>query len=171
MRKQVLGLLMVSFLTACGDKVVPRPPPPPPPPGASLSATGEGNLVVHPSINPAYAVALETPIRVSETAGGSANWNYARMALFMNGSEIERSELGSASIQAAGFGRINARSSQVYRLIFRFNSVEFDRVDITLGFGDVKDGREITLPVSLQTFDDVELDFTPASLRWSKLPM
>jgi hypothetical protein len=164
---------MVSFLGACGggDAVAPPPPPPPPAPSASLAATGEGNLVVHPSINPAYAVALETPIRVTETAGGSANWNYARMALFLNGAEIERSELGANSLQASGFGRISARSSQVYKLIFRFNSVEFDRMDITLGFGDVKDGREITLPVSLQTFDDVDLDFTPASLRWSKLPM
>jgi len=171
MRKQVLGLLMVSMLTACGDTPVVSNSPPPPPLNATLTATGAGKLVVHPSINPAYAVALETPIRVSETAGGAANWNYARMGLFLNGTEIERSEIGASALQASGFGRIGARSSQVYPLIFRFNASDFDRVDITLGFGDATDGREITVLVPLQTFDDVDVNLTPASLGWSKLPL
>jgi len=171
MRKKLLGLLMASLLTACGSDTVTRGDPPPPVPNATVTATGEGSLIVHPSINPVFAIALETPIRISETTGGSANWNYARMGLFLNGTEIERSEIGATSLQASGFGRIGARSSQVYKLFFRFNALEFDRVDITLGFGDAKDGREITLPVSLQTFDNVDIDFTPASLRWSKLAM
>jgi hypothetical protein len=171
MRKQVLGLLMVSVLTACGDTVTNPPPPPPPTPNANVTATGEGNLVLHPSINPAFAIAMETPVRITETAGGAANWNYARMAIFLNGAEIERSEIGAAALQAAGFGRIGARSNQVYKLIFRFNSSDFDRVDITLGLGDAKDGREITVLVPLESFDQVDINFTPASLQWSKLAM
>ena len=166
MRKQVLGLLVVSLLTACGDTVTN-----PPTPSANLTATGDGTLVVHPSINPSFAVAVETPLRVTETAGGSANWNYARMAFFRNGTETERSEIGATALQASGFGRIGARSNQIYKLIFRFNSSDFDRVDITLGFGDAKDGRAITVLVPLETFKDVGLDLTPASLRWSKLPL
>ena len=89
----------------------------------------------------------------------------------LNGTETERSEIGATALQASGFGRIGARSNQIYNLIFRFNSSDFDRVDITLGFGDAKDGRAITVLVPLETFKDVGLDLTPASLRWSKLPL
>ena len=172
MKKHLLGLLMASLLTACGsDTPVLPPPPPPPPPAANVTATGEGDLVLHPSLNPAFVVAMDTPIRITETAGGSANWNYARMSLRLNGVEVERAEVGAAALQSAGFGRIGARSSQVYNVLFRFNSSDFDAVDITLGFEDVRDGRSIVVPVPLGTFTDVTLDFSPRSLRWSKLPM
>jgi len=174
MKKQMTGLLIVSVLTACGGGVTtssPPPPPPPPPPSASVTATGEGNLILHPSINPAFVVAMDTPIRISETGGGSANWNYARMSLLRNGAEIERAEVGAAALQAAGFGRIGARSSQVYNVLFRFNSTEFDQVDITLGFDDARDGRAIVVAVPLGTFNNVDIDFTAKSLQWSKLPM
>lgn len=173
MKKQIWAALAVALLSACGGEgpVTPSPPPPPPPvPSASITAVGEGNLVLHPSIDPAYAVALETPIRIIETAGGSADWNYARMSLLLGGNEIERSEIGASALRASGFESIAARSSRNYGVVFRFNSSDFDDIQITLGFGDAKDGRQFTAPVAM-SFDDVTLSFTPMSLRWSKLPL
>ena len=109
MKSLALSALALSLLSGCGSDgtpvVGPRPAPTPAP-SASITATGGGVLVVHPSINLVYAVALETPIRITETAGGSADWSFARMSLYLRGVEIERSEMGANALQAAGFGRI-----------------------------------------------------------------
>ena len=173
MKSLISGVLALSVLTACGSDpvVVPTPPPPPVVPAVNVTATGAGLLVVHPSVNRIYAVALATPIRITETAGGSADWNFARMAIFLNGREIERSELGANAIQAAGFGRVAANSNQVNRIIFRFNSDDFDRIDITLGFTDVKDGRTFTVAVPLESFAGVDVDFNAVSLQRSPIPL
>lgn len=173
MKKGTLGLLALSLLSACGGNSTPTAPPvtQPPAPSANVAATGAGVLVLHPSINPAFVIAMETPIRITETSGGSADWNFARMAIFLNGVEIERSELGANALQAAGFGRIGANSNRIYNVIFRFNSTDFDRIDFTLGFGDVKDGRQFTVFVPLNSFTDVDVNLTPLSLRYSRLPM
>lgn len=133
----------------------------PPVPSAAITSTGEGALVIHPSLDTRFGFALETPIRITETTGGTADWNFARIAFFRNGAEIERNELGSDTIRAAGFGRIAARSNQLVRVAFRLNSDDFDRVDITLGFGDVKDGRQFTALVPFTSFTDVTISPTP----------
>jgi hypothetical protein len=70
----------LGALVACGgDKVMnPPPPTPPPTPAATITAVGAGALVVHPSLDTRFGAALETPIRISETTGGTADWNFAR---------------------------------------------------------------------------------------------
>ena len=159
----VLGL---SALFACGSSGPTTPPPTtlPPVPAATITATGEGALVIHPSLDSRFTFALETPLRITETAGGTADWNFARISLLRNGAEIERYELGSDAIRAAGFGRITARSNQLIRVAFRQNSDNFDRVDITLGFGDLKDARQFTVLVPFGSFSDVTISPTPLSV-------
>jgi len=175
MKTRFMGALALSMLAACGGDGGPTggstpPPPPPAAPAASITAVGGGNLVVHPSIDPVYAIALETPIRIIESAGGSADWNFARLSLFLRGAEIERAEIGAGTIESAGYTRIALNSNQVYRTIFRFNSEDFDRFDITLGFTDHKDGRAFTVSVPVQTFPDVGISFTPMALGRSRDP-
>jgi hypothetical protein len=136
----------------------------PPVPAATVTATGEGALVLHPSLDTRFSFALETPLRIIETGGGTADWNFARISLFRKGLEIERYELGSDTIRSAGFSRINARSNQLIRVAFRQNSDNFDRVDITLGFGDIKDGRQFTVLVPFGSFSDVTVSPTPLSV-------
>ena len=153
------------LLPACGKDTVVQPPPPTPPPvpAAVVTATGAGSLVLHPSRDARFQIAMRTPIRISETAGGAADWGFARIQFFDRGREIERTELSANDIRAAGFGRIAASSNQVYTVVFRFNSDEFDRIDITLGFSDVKDARQFTVAVPGTTFTSVDLNFDPLS--------
>jgi hypothetical protein len=130
-----------------------------------VAAVGEGNLVVHPSLDTRFGFALETPLRIRETAGGTADWNFARISYFRSGQEIERFEVGSDRIRADGYSRIAASSNQLVRVAFRGNSDDFDRVDILLGFADLKDGRQFTVQVPFDSFEDVTLSFTPLSRR------
>jgi len=172
--KTASALALLVFLAACGgggNPVVPPPPTPPPVPAATITATGAGALVIHPSINPNFAVAMETPIRVTETSGGSADWNFVRMQFFRSGQEIERTELGADQIRAAGFSRIAANSNSVYTVVFRFSSSNFDRIDTTLGFGDVKDGRQFTAAVPFGSFTGVNLSLTPLRFAYSPDPL
>jgi hypothetical protein len=157
-------LLALAGLSACGGSSngpTPLPPTPPPTPAATIAATGSGLIVVHPSVDRRFAAALETPIRLVESTGGTADWNFARFQLFLNGREIERNEIGSDVIRAAGFGRVAGNSNQVVTAVFRINSDDFDRIDITLGFADLKDARQFTVPVAFSTFTDVTLSFVP----------
>ena len=172
--KRASALALLVCLIACGggnDPVIPPPPTVPPAPAVAITATGAGVLVIHPSINPNFAVAMATPIRVTETSGGTADWNFARLQLLLNGQEIERTELGASQIAAAGFNRITARSNAVYTVVFRFSSSNFDDIVITLGFGDVKDGRQFTATVPLGSFTDVGLDLTPLRFDHSPDPL
>src|SRR5262249_31416101 len=89
----VVGVRCGSSTTGCSDC-----PPPPPPPAAVIAANGEGALVVHPSADPAYGVALEAPVSVHETAGGAALWASARFSLYKDGVLIEASEMGADPI-------------------------------------------------------------------------
>ncbi|HET8644574.1 MAG TPA: hypothetical protein VFO85_03740 [Vicinamibacteria bacterium] len=167
-------MILAAALVGCGggsSPSAPSQPAPPPAPSAAVTANGAGALVLHPSLDTRFGVAMETPIRVQETAGGSANWSFVRMSLFRRGAEIERAELGANVINAAGFGTINARSNEVYRVLFRFNSDDFDRVDITLGLIDRKDGRAFTAAVPFNTFTDVNVSLTPMSITRSRIPL
>jgi len=157
-------LLAIVGLSACGGGGPGDPTPPvtqPATPSATIAATGSGSIVVHPSLDSRFGAALETPLRLIESAGGTADWNFARFQLFLGGREIERNEIGSDAIRAAGFGRVGANSNRVVTTLFRVNSDDFDRIDITLGFGDLKDARQFTVAVPFATFTDITLSFTP----------
>ena len=167
MIRRLTLLALAVALPACGGgggngPVTPTPAPTPPPaPNANVTATGGGALVLHPSASPSFSIAMEAPIRIQESAGGSADWNFARMSIFRRGAEIERLELTSVDIRAAGFGRIAANTNQVYTVLFRFNSDDFDDLVITLGFSDLRDGRQFTLTLDLETFTDVLISPIP----------
>lgn len=158
--------VMLVGLMACGGDTVTNPPPPTPPPtpAVTIAATGSGALILHPSADTRFGFALETPIRLTESTGGTADWNFARMAMFLKGKEMERFELGSDVIRQAGFNRITANYNQVVRVYFRLNSDNFDRIDITLGFSDLKDARQFTVAVPFTSFTDVTLSLTPAAV-------
>ena len=151
-------------LGACGGSTGPDPLPSPTPlptPAATITAVGSGALVIHPSLDSRFEFALETPIRLTETAGGSADWNFARFQTFLAGREVERNEIGSDAIRAGGYGRVAANSNQVVTAVFRLNSDDFDRIDITLGFGDLKDARQFTVPVPGTSFSGVNISLVP----------
>ena len=172
MRKlAVLALLLALPGCGGGNNVTTPPVTQPPTPAATITTTGAGALVIHPSLSPTFSLAMETPIRIQETAGGSADWGFARMSFVRNGAEVERIELNANDIRAAGFGRIPASSNTVYKVIFRFNSDDFDRIDITLGFSDVKDGRQFTTAVAFSTFTDITFSIVPAALPHSQIPL
>jgi hypothetical protein len=163
----VLGPLLVG-LTACGGSSPTAPstpaPTPTPAPAAAITATGNGKLVVHPSANPTFKVALETPLRIQETGGGTANWDFARFSLIQGGKEIERGELGSDPIRSAGLSSIAARSNTTATVNFRFNSPKFDDLVITLGFTDTHTQRQFTVDVPGNSFTGVDINLTPLSL-------
>ncbi len=168
MFRRVASLIFLVVLAACGGSSnsnvsQPTAATPPPTPAVSISAAGEGNLVLHPSATSVYTFTLETPIRVRETSGGTADWNFARFSVFRAGREIERGEVGADSIRAAGYSRITANSSNLYRVYFRFNSDNFDDLRVTLGFGDLKDSRQFTVDV-VDNWSDVTISMTPAAL-------
>jgi hypothetical protein len=166
-------ILTTVGVVACGGGNPPDPVPSPTPaaPAAAITGTGAGNLTLHPSIDRRFAIAMETPIRLAETAGGTADWGFARMQIFNRGVEVERTELTATDIRAAGYGRIAANSNQVYNVIYRFNSSDFDRIDLTLGFSDVKDARQFTVSVPFNSFADIGISFTPLSLEHSRSPL
>ena len=159
----LLAIASSLVLPGCGGggPTTPPPPTPPPVPAVVVTGTGEGALVLHPSNDPRFSFALETPLRIRETAGGTADWNFARISYFLGGREIERYELGSNDIRSAGVSRIGANSNQLIRVAFRNNSDDFDRVDIVLGFSDLKDARQFTVQVPFNSFSDVNISLTP----------
>jgi hypothetical protein len=154
---------------SCGGSSGPSTPTPAPTPqpAAAITAVGAGTLIIHPSADVRFAFALEAPVRITETAGGTCDWNFARISFFMNEIELGRYELTADDIRAAGFSRIAPRSSDVYNVIFRTNQDTFDRVDITLGFGDIRDGRRFTAAVPPESFSDVAESLTPLSVPGS----
>jgi hypothetical protein len=167
-----LGLALVTLLSACGggggggDVVL---PPPPQIPTATITSAGAGALVIHPSADSRFVFAFEAPVRISETAGGTADWNFARMQMFLGGKEIERFEIGADIINTAGFKKITANQNKVYTIYFRTNQDDFDDIVMTLGFSDLKDGRQFTSTINLNTFSDVTVSFEPVHLPHHKI--
>ena len=162
-----VAVIAVIALGSCGGGGSSSPTTPtvtvPPTPAVAITARGEGNLIIHPSIDASFFFALETPIRLTETAGGTADWNFARIQLFRSGVEIERNELGADVIERAGYKKIAARGNQLYTVVFRFNDENFDDAFVTLGFADLKDGRQFTI-TDVTGWTDVGLSFTPLSV-------
>ena len=155
----VIPVLAAFTLAGCSKSS----PTAPTVPAAAIQAAGEGALVLHPSVDLRYVVALETPLRIRETGGGTATWNFARMSFKKGGVEIERSEMGASALSASGFARVAANSSELRKLVFRLNSPDFDAVTITLGFGDNKDGRQFSVDVPF-VFSDVTISLTPLNV-------
>src|SRR5262249_54106052 len=123
------------------------PATPPPAPAAAITTVGAGMLIVHPSADSRWAFALEAPIRISETGGGNADWNFARLSSLRRGTEIERAEITADTIRNAGFSRVGSNTNKVYAVYFHINHEDFDDLVMTLGFGDIKDGHQFTTDV------------------------
>lgn len=170
-KRFLLGMLAGTVcvgLTACGggsgSSSPTAPSTPAPTPAATVEASGAGYLTLHPSRYTTWAAAVETPVRIRETAGGTCDWNWARLSVYRGGVEIERSEVGADAIREAGFTRIAARSDEAYTLIFRVNASDFDRWDVTLGFADIRDGRQFEAQVPFSSFSGLDLSFVPLSV-------
>jgi hypothetical protein len=160
----LLGGALAVALASCGSGTPTGPgpsPTPPPAAHAAVTATGNGALTVHPSIDSAFGFALEVPIRIRETGGGTADWQYARMSLLKGGKEVERAEIGSTIIINGGYGRIAASSDKNVNLVFRLNSDDFDEITLELGLADLNYRSQFTAQVPFSTFTDVNFSPTP----------
>jgi hypothetical protein len=166
MHRRLLAAALLISLAACGGSDGGPPPPsgPTTAPSATITATGAGAVVLHPSLSSAYGFALETPLRITETGGGEADWNFARFSVYLGGREIERGEIGSDIIRNAGYGRIKPKSNETYTVVFRFNSVDFDDLRITLGFADINTARQFTVDLPDNAFPDVNISLTPLNV-------
>jgi len=164
MKRLLVGVCL--FAAACGGNDA---APTPAVPAASVSGIGEGSIVLHPSADTRFAVAIELPVRVRENSGGSAVWQFARMSTLLNGVERERNELSRDQIVSAGFGSITANQSQLVRMIFRLNSSTFNGITITLGMADNKDNRNFTVDVPFSTFSNVTESSVPTSFPVPRL--
>jgi len=172
MRKTILaglGGVALLGLAACGgggaSPTTPAPVATPAPKAAAVTASGNGYVVLHPSKSSTWAFALETPVRIRETGGGQAKWNYARLSLVRGGREIERAEIGADILAAPpDASNVTAALDVTYDLYFRLNSSQFDRVDITLGFTDVASSRQFTADVPFSSFSGVDVSVVAVSL-------
>jgi hypothetical protein len=161
------SIALVAMLSACGGGPVTPPttlPTPPPTPASTIAAAGAGLLVIHPSLDSRLTFAFESPIRITESTGGTADWNFARMEMFRKGTKIEVYELGADVIDRAGFKRVAANSNKTYTVAFRTNQDDFDDIIMTLGFSDLKDGRQFTVQVPLSSFAGVDISIIPLSV-------
>lgn len=139
-------------------------PTPVPVPAAAVTSVGDGALVVHPSAAPSWNVSLYVPIRIQETAGGTATWNYARLSLWRGGVEMERGEIGADIIASPpSWADITARQNETYALVFGFNTSDFDTITLVLGFSDKRDGRQFEVSVPGDTFSGVNISLEPLS--------
>jgi hypothetical protein len=161
---KLLTVVALFGLTACGGGGgggTPTPTTSTVARDAAITASGAGALVLHPSLHPSYDFALETPVRIQETGGGQADWNFARFSILRAGREVERGEVGSDVIRNSGWGRIAANSNSVYNVIFRFNSDDFDTIVVTLGFADIATARQFQSVIPESSFPSVNISFTP----------
>lgn len=153
------------LMGACGgDNGGPPPPTAPATPAAAVTSVGDGALVVHPSAAPSWNVSLYVPIRIQETAGGTATWNYARVSLWRGGVEMERGEIGADIIASPpSWADITARQNETYALVFGFNTSDFDTITLVLGFSDKRDGRQFEVSVPFESFTGVNISLEPLS--------
>ena len=166
-------VLFFGLLVGCGSDngsspTRATPPPPPPIPSAAIRVTASGTITIHPSRDGRFCCAIKFPIRIRETGGGSATWNFFRVAYFQRGRQIERYELGSEDLLQSGVRDITANSDDRISVTTRTNSTSFDALQILLGFSDKKDGRKIEAMLGLAGFDGVRIDRTPAVLPYGK---
>lgn len=151
------------MLGACGGDGGPTTPPTPtptPPPSAAITVTGNGYLTLHPSLR-GLPAAMEVPIRIRETAGGTATWQWAQYAVYAGGQELGRKRITQDQIRTAGFADIAARQDETYVLVYDISRTDFDDFSITLGFADKKDGRTFEVRTPLSSFDGVDISLVP----------
>jgi hypothetical protein len=172
MKKSLLVLAVVAAvagLVACGgggssSPTAPATPAPTPTPSAAVTATGSGSLVIHPSMYSTWAYAVEVPVRIRETGGGKAKWNYARLQLLKRGREIERAEIGADILGAPpDVSNILPSSDSTIKLYFRLNSVDFDDIGLTLDFTDVNNLHDILVQVPFSSFAGVNVSLVAES--------
>jgi hypothetical protein len=160
--RQLLAVCALVAFAACGGDGNGPPTALPITPTVSITATGNGLLVIHPSLDAVWCCKLYTPITVQETAGGTASWNFARFSVWLNGVEIERGEIGADILaQPPDWTSIEARQDEDYALVFGINSTDFDDLTLTLGFSDRKDGRQFMEDIPFTSFDGVDLSVIP----------
>jgi hypothetical protein len=157
-----------ALLAGCGDDGPTTTPTtttaPPPQPAAVIAVSGNGDIAIHPSADAAFGAAIEFPIHIQETGGGTAVWNFFRVSYFKAGVEVERNEKGADDIQAAGHRNIAARATVTAHVITRTNAFDWDDVELRFGFIDSKDGRAFEHVLERGDFDGVVIDLTPALL-------
>jgi hypothetical protein len=158
------GVGLVLGLSACGGGSTPTTPNTPAvTPAATVEASGNGSIEIHPSASAGFAAAIRFPISIRETGGGTADWTYARYSATRNGAEVERKEIGSTTLIANGISKITARQSSTYTLLFHVNVDTFDTLTLTLGFADLRDGRQFTTNVPGLSFSGIVVSPTPLS--------
>jgi hypothetical protein len=164
MKKSLLVVAVMAAVTglvACGGGSSPTQPPatpaPTPTPSAAVTVSGSGKLVIHPSKYSTWLYAIEVPVRIRETGGGKAKWNYARLSLLRRGSEIERAEIGADVLTAPpDVSNILPSSDMNIKLYFRLNSVDFDDIHLALSFTDVYSLHESIVDVPFSSFTGVD---------------
>ena len=109
---------------------------------------------------------MKYPIRVRETGGGTATWNFFRVTYFKNSRQVERYELTANDIRSAGYSDIVAHSDKIISITARTNvrADDFDDFQLLAGFTDKKDGAVQQKEIRLSGFDGVRVDRTPALL-------
>jgi hypothetical protein len=163
----VAALAMVGMVACGGGGSSPTTPTAatPVPSAAAVTASGAGYVVIHPSKYSTWAYAVETSIRIRETGGGQAKWNYARVSLLRGGREIERAEIGADIIASPpDWSNITASQNTTYGLVYHLNSGTFDRIDVTLGFTDIHSGRQFTAEVPFSSFSGIDASVVAMSL-------
>jgi len=175
MRRAWVVTVLSGSLAACGgggSSPSSSTPAAPVVPASAIQASGNGALVVHPSAVSPWVWALYVPVRITETAGGTAKWNYARLSLLSDGVEVERSEIGADILaQPPDWTNITARQNSAYALAFRFQSdvgvddeeeSGIDDMRFELGFSDKKDGRQFAVFVT-EGFTGPDISLEPLS--------
>jgi hypothetical protein len=90
------------------------------------------------SSSPDHLLRLELPLEFSNGTNVGCNLNYGRLQIFAPGDvEIERSEVTADDIVAQAGTNLVAQGSPLQAtLIFNFNSLDFERVALTVGATD-----------------------------------
>ncbi len=131
----LLGLAMTG-LPACGGGGTSTPTPVGPS-QANIVVTQTSQAQVCLSPLASFNLRLAIPIRITESAGLGANFNFVRLQLLRGGVEIERQEIGASSITAGlGTNRVAANATINAPLRMDFNTSNFDNFNLLFNFTD-----------------------------------
>ena len=165
MRTRSLGLVaLVSLLPACGGDGVTNTPPPTTQPAASrasisVTQNGQGQICLSPLPNRNVRVRL--PMRITESAGLGFHVNAIRLTLFLNGQEVERSEMTSTDIKGLLGGNNHLAANSSTNIMFTHDVVaaneSYDALGYLLRFKDDND-NEIELVLN-PPFDVISMFF------------
>src|SRR5438874_5353547 len=108
----LLSLGLTGLLQACGGgggggTTTPSAPTGPSQANIVVTQTAQAQVCISPLAS--FNLRLAIPVRITESAGMAANFNFIRLQLLRGGVEIERQEVGSTSIIAGlGSNRLSA---------------------------------------------------------------